>query len=107
MASLHSSLFRRRGTLAVALIAVAFGGYLGWTNVQKSEAGAAVPGKTIGSDNLSAIPVTVAQVKTADFPVYLHGFCTVQPWQDRPVKFARIFAAHSPIMVPKQRCMNR
>ena len=80
MASLHSSLFSRRWTLAVVLIAVAFGGYLGWIYVHKSGAGAAVSGKAIGSDNLSAIPVTVAQVKTADFPVYLHGLGTVQPY---------------------------
>jgi membrane fusion protein, multidrug efflux system len=80
LASLHSSLFSRRWTLAVVLIAVAFGGYLGWIYVHKSGAGAAVSGKAIGSDNLSAIPVTVAQVKTADFPVYLHGLGTVQPY---------------------------
>ena len=80
MASLHSSLFSRRWTLAVILIAVAFGGYLGWIYVHKSRAGAAVSGKANGSENLSAIPVTVAQVKTADFPVYLHGLGTVQPY---------------------------
>jgi membrane fusion protein, multidrug efflux system len=80
LASLHSSLFSRRWTLAVILIAVAFGGYLGWIYVHKSRAGAAVSGKANGSDNLSAIPVTVAQVKTADFPVYLHGLGTVQPY---------------------------
>jgi len=80
LTSLHSSLFSRRWTLAVVLIAVAFGGYLGWIYVHKSGAGAAVSGKAIGSDNISAIPVTVAQVKTADFPVYLHGLGTVQPY---------------------------
>jgi multidrug efflux system membrane fusion protein len=80
LVSLHSSLFSRRWTLAVILIAVVFGGYLGWIYVHKSRAGAAVSRKANGSDNLSAIPVTVAQVKTADFPVYLHGLGTVQPY---------------------------
>ena len=80
MASLHSSIFSRRWALAVVLIALAFRGYLGWIYVHKSGAGAAVSGKANGSDNLSAIPVTVAQVKTADFPVYLHGPGTVHPY---------------------------
>ena len=86
LASLHSSLFSRRWTLAVILIAVAFGGYLGWIYVHKSRAGAAVSRKANGSDNLSAIPVTVAQVKTADFPVYLHGLGTVQPYDTVTVR---------------------
>jgi multidrug efflux pump subunit AcrA (membrane-fusion protein) len=73
LASLHSSLFSRKWALAVALIAVAF-------YVHKSGSGAAASGKANGSDNLSVIPVTVAQVKTADFPVYLHGLGTVQPY---------------------------
>jgi len=79
LASLHSSLFSRRWTHAVLLIAVALGGYLGWIYIYKSRAGA-VSGKANGSDDFSAIPVTVAQVKTADFPVYLHGLGTVQPY---------------------------
>jgi membrane fusion protein, multidrug efflux system len=80
LASLHGSLFSRRWTLAAVLIAVAFGGYLGWIHVHKSGAGAAVSGKANGSNNLSVIPVTVTQVKTADFPVYLHGLGIVQPY---------------------------
>jgi membrane fusion protein, multidrug efflux system len=80
LASLHSSLFSRKWALAVTLIAVAFGGYLGWIYAHKSGSGAAVSGNANGSDNLSVIPVTVAQVKTADFPVYLHGLGTVQPY---------------------------
>jgi membrane fusion protein, multidrug efflux system len=80
LASLHSSIFSRKWALAVVLIALAFGGYLAWIYVHKSGSGAAVSGKANGIDNPSAIPVTVAQVKTADFPVYLHGLGTVQPY---------------------------
>jgi membrane fusion protein, multidrug efflux system len=79
LVSLHSSLFSRKWTLAVVLIAVAFGGYLGWIYVHKSGSGA-VSGKANGSEMLRAIPVTVGPVKTADFPVYLNGLGTVEPF---------------------------
>jgi membrane fusion protein, multidrug efflux system len=43
-------------------------------------AGTAAPGETKGSEMLPAIPVTVAKVKTGDFPVYLNGLGTVEPF---------------------------
>jgi membrane fusion protein, multidrug efflux system len=43
-------------------------------------AGTADPGETKGSEMLPAIPVTVAKVKTGDFPVYLNGLGTVEPF---------------------------
>ena len=60
--------------------AVAFGGYLSWLHVHGNGAGTAAPGETKGSEMLPAIPVTVAKVKTGDFPVYLNGLGTVEPF---------------------------
>jgi multidrug efflux system membrane fusion protein len=54
------------------LVAVLLGGYVGWHHF--SSAGAAPIAAPV------AIPVTVAQVKTSDFPVYLSGLGTVQPY---------------------------
>jgi multidrug efflux system membrane fusion protein len=62
--------------LAVVL-AVALGGVLGWRYFYASGAGTAAPGAT---DTLVAVPVTVAQAQTADFPVYLNGLGTVEPY---------------------------
>ena len=80
MASLHSSPFSRRWALVIVLAVVAFGGYLSWLHVHGNGVGTAAPGETKGSEMLPAIPVTVAKVKTADFPVYLNGLGTVEPF---------------------------
>jgi membrane fusion protein, multidrug efflux system len=80
LASLHSSPFSRRWALVIVLAVVAFGGYLSWLHIHGSGVGTAAPGETKGSEMLPAIPVTVAQVKTADFPVYLNGLGTVEPF---------------------------
>ena len=86
MASLHNLPFRRRWTLGVVLVAIALGGYLGWLYVHGSRIGTAAPGETKGSEMLPPIPVTVAQVKTADFPVYLNGLGTVEPFRTVTVR---------------------
>jgi membrane fusion protein, multidrug efflux system len=78
LASSYSSAFRRRWTIAVVLIAVALGGYLGLRHFYGclTDAGEA----NADGQKPTAIPVTVAQAQMADFPVYLNGLGTVQPY---------------------------
>jgi multidrug efflux system membrane fusion protein len=77
---------RRGWALVIVLVALALGGYLGWHHIHGK--GIAIPtaGKTDGGDKLSAIPVTVAKVKLADFPVYLNGLGTVEPYDTVTVR---------------------
>jgi multidrug efflux system membrane fusion protein len=81
LATVHSSSIRRRWPLVVALLAVVLGGYLGWWYFYDNGTGtsASDDAKT-GTPKPAAIPVTVAQVQTADFPVYLNGLGTVEPY---------------------------
>jgi membrane fusion protein, multidrug efflux system len=59
--------------MAMAVIVLA--GYFGWRHFY----GAAPPAPADSSAQ-NAIPVTVAQVLTADFPVYLNGLGVVEPY---------------------------
>ena len=65
---------------------VALGGYLGWRHIQGQGIAETRPGKTDGGDKLSAVPVTVAPAKLADFPVYLNGLGTVEPFDTVTVR---------------------
>jgi membrane fusion protein, multidrug efflux system len=51
---------------------VVCGGYLGWHHFFEQKAPPAPP---------PAIPVTVATIQKADFPVYLNGLGTVEPYE--------------------------
>ena len=77
----RSSLFRSRWTLVAVVAALALCGYFGWRHFHGVEPGTAGPGRADGSQQPAAIPVTVAQAKTADFPVYLNGLGAVEPYQ--------------------------
>jgi multidrug efflux system membrane fusion protein len=57
------------------VVAVACGGYFGWHAWQKHEAAAKA-----ASTPPPAVPVTIAEVRKGDFPVYLNGLGTVQPF---------------------------
>lgn len=81
MLSPCSSFFRSRWTLGSALGAVAFCGYFGWTHFYSNDLGRAAPDKANGLATTAAIPVTLAQAKKADFPVYLNGLGVVEPYQ--------------------------
>jgi multidrug efflux system membrane fusion protein len=61
--------------VGVIVVAVACGGYFGWHAWQKHEAAARTASKPP-----PAVPVTVADVRRGDFPVYLNGLGTVQPF---------------------------
>jgi multidrug efflux system membrane fusion protein len=69
------------------LVAVAFGGYVGWRHFYGNDIETAARGETNrGGQKSLAIPVTVARAQTADFPVYLNGLGTVQPYETVTVR---------------------
>jgi multidrug efflux system membrane fusion protein len=61
--------------VGVIVVAVACVGYFGWHAWQKHEVAAQTAAKPP-----PAVPVTVADVRKGDFPVYLNGLGTVQPF---------------------------
>jgi multidrug efflux system membrane fusion protein len=77
------SLARRRWPLFVALAAIVVGGFIGWhyfiaaKAVDPAVAARSTAGQGGGT---TPIPVTVARVEQADFPVYLNGLGAVQPF---------------------------
>ncbi len=81
LATPRLSFFRRRWTLIAAVAAVTLCGYFGWRHFFGNETGTAGPGEANGLQKQAAIPVTIAQAKKADFPVYLNGLGVVEPYQ--------------------------
>ena len=81
MASPRSSRLRSRWTLAAAVAALALCSYFGWRHFYGAETGTAGPDKANSLQAPAPIPVTVAQAKKADFPVYLNGLGAVEPYQ--------------------------
>ena len=77
----RTSLYRSRWTLVTALAVVAVCGAFGWRYFHGADAGAGGLDKAIGAQAPALVPVTVAQVKKADFPVYLNGLGAVEPYQ--------------------------
>lgn len=61
----------------LVIAAVAGGGYYGWQRFSASEA-AKVQAAQKGAPRVAAVPVSIAPVQNADFPVYLTGLGTVQ-----------------------------
>jgi multidrug efflux system membrane fusion protein len=83
------SVRRRRWPLFVALAAILVGSYAGWHYfIRAKAADAVVDARTSAGKGASPapIPVTVASVKKADFPVYLNGLGTVQPFRTVTVR---------------------
>ncbi len=79
----QSNSFLRRWPVAVVLLAVAIGGYFGWHHFHAAanqQSAAADAGKK------SAIPVTFTEARKSDFPVYLNGLGTVQPYDTVTVR---------------------
>jgi len=76
-----ASLLHSRWTLAAAAAVVALCGYLGWRHLYGADIGTAGPRAANGAQALAPIPVTTAQVKRADFSVYLNGLGAVEPYQ--------------------------
>jgi membrane fusion protein, multidrug efflux system len=79
----------RRWGLFVALAAIFVGSYVGWHFfVTTKAADASADPKTMGGRGGSSapIPVTVVRVQKTDFPVYLNGLGTVQPYDTVTVR---------------------
>jgi multidrug efflux system membrane fusion protein len=73
---------RRRGpwrSITVLLICAACG-YFGWRYLASRAADAATEQQSARPAGPAPIPVTVASVASVDFPVYLNGLGTVQPY---------------------------
>ena len=68
---------RGRWLIAAILAVVAVCGYLGW---RAYEGAAANTAKAQNAPPPAPIPVTVAAVRKADFPVYLNGLGVVEPY---------------------------
>jgi multidrug efflux system membrane fusion protein len=71
----------------VVLAAILVGGYAAWRYATVNEAADGTGRATISAASSSApIPVTIANVQTADFPVYLNGLGIVEPYQTVTVR---------------------
>jgi multidrug efflux system membrane fusion protein len=78
LAGPRSSSFRRNLTLVVVVLMIVLGGYFGWRHLYSDAARGEA--KTGDGQATLAIPVTVAQAQKADFPVYLNGLGSVEPY---------------------------
>jgi membrane fusion protein, multidrug efflux system len=80
----HSSR-SRRGWWLLGLVAVLAASYFGWQHFTTKGADAALPTKatTVAAP---PVPVTVATAERTDFPVYLNGLGTVQPFNTVTVR---------------------
>jgi hypothetical protein len=79
----------RRWRLFVTLAAILIGSYIGWHYFVTTKAvDAAADLKTTAAKAAASapIPVTVARVEKADFPVYLNGLGTAQPYRTVTVR---------------------
>jgi membrane fusion protein, multidrug efflux system len=87
LVSPHGSNIRPRWLFVIGLVVVTFGGYLGWHHFYGEAVGTAAPDKPDShKQTKSAIPVTVAQARLADFPVYLNGLGSAEPYNSVTVR---------------------
>jgi multidrug efflux system membrane fusion protein len=82
LAEPHTAPRRRGWTAAIVLLAVSAVGYFGWCYFIHNHSSASLA----ASAQPTAIPVTVARAETADFPVYLDGLGTVEPYDTVTVR---------------------
>jgi multidrug efflux system membrane fusion protein len=82
MASPRTSLSRRGWQYVAVFAAILVGSYAGWRYFATTEATTAGRGPIAPAP----IPVTVTRVQNADFPVYLNGLGTVQPFRTVTVR---------------------
>src|SRR5437667_12397144 len=77
-----------RTLLALLLVLLTLiGGYWGWREVGPgAPTREARSGQNGGQPRPSAVPVAVAEVKTADVPVYLYGLGTMQAYHTVTVR---------------------
>jgi membrane fusion protein, multidrug efflux system len=72
--------------MIVLVVVVALAGYFGWRQFYENGAKTASTAADNAGQKPAAIPVTVAQAATADFPVYLNGLGVVEPYDTVTVR---------------------
>jgi membrane fusion protein, multidrug efflux system len=77
---------QRKTTAVLAVLLVAAGGYFGWFWLHSSKGTIAAASETTGGKQSAAIPVVADEVRRADFPVFLEGLGTVQPFDTVTVR---------------------
>jgi multidrug efflux system membrane fusion protein len=77
---------RRQLTIVILLGFVALGGYFGWRHYAERTEPTASDAANKPDQQSRAIPVSVASVQTADFPVILNGLGTVEPYNTITVR---------------------
>ena len=70
----------------LGLVAILVGSYFGWQHFTAKGADVALPSKA--TTVAPPVPVTVATAERVDFPVYLNGLGTVQPFNTVTVRAA-------------------
>jgi multidrug efflux system membrane fusion protein len=86
LASSQSSVSRHPWTFVFVLLVLALGGYFGWNHFHGDAAKTATSAAAKTDHGAAAVPVTVALAQIADFPVYLNGLGTVQPYNTVTVR---------------------
>lgn len=86
MALLHRLRSRGRWALVIVLTAIALCSYLGWRFYNGPTATTASRETNSGVQKSGAVPVTSVQAQKADFPVYLNGLGSVEPYETVTVR---------------------
>jgi membrane fusion protein, multidrug efflux system len=86
LAPLHRLRSRGRWALVIVLTAMALCGYLGWRFYDGPTATTASRETNSGVQKSGAVPVTSVQALKADFPVYLNGLGSVEPYETVTVR---------------------
>lgn len=81
----HNSGSRRGWTLLVVVAIIALAGFFGWRHFYAAAPAAADQAKA-EAQQPAPIPVTVGEARKADFPVYLNGLGTVEPYDTVTVR---------------------
>jgi membrane fusion protein, multidrug efflux system len=86
LAPLHRLRSRGRWALVIVLTAMALCSYLGWRFYDGPTATTASRETNSGVQKSGAVPVTSVQALKADFPVYLNGLGSVEPYETVTVR---------------------
>ncbi len=80
------SRFRRAWPFAALIVVIAAASWFGWSHFHRDGPKTASPPRGKGDLGKPPVPVTFTRVQTADFPVWLNGLGTVQPYDTVTVR---------------------